>query len=69
MGDYMRHLNWMSRVLVALTMATLMSGCFVRRVDLWGAKMEFAEGFDVHAGTNAIDKVDDRRGINRFEAK
>lgn len=43
------------------------SGCGVARVDLWGAKVEFAQGWDVHAGLNNIAEVDNRRGVNSAE--
>jgi len=43
-----------------------LTGCVVRKVDFWGAKIEFNEGFDLRAGMNGIDKVDDRRGINKY---
>lgn len=42
-----------------------LSGC-VRTIDLWGARVEFVPGFDVHAGANGIDKVHDQRGVNQF---
>lgn len=48
------------------------SGCGalgVRNVDAWGFKMEFAEGIDVHAGVNAVDNVDNRRGVSRVERR
>ena len=38
----------------------------MREADLWGAKFTFSEGMDVHAGMNAIDRVDDRRGVTRI---
>lgn len=41
------------------------TGC-VRTIDLWGAKVEFVPGFDVHAGANGVDKVHDQRGVNSF---
>lgn len=47
--------------------AGALSGCGVmgvRDMDLWGAKFTFAEGIDFHVGANAIDEVDDRRGVS-----
>ena len=45
------------------------TGCGIRKVDLWGAKVEFADGWDVHAGLNNIGEVDERRGINSKKMK
>lgn len=50
-------------VLIALTCSSCGVITGVRKVDAWGLKMDFAEGLDVHAGANSIDRVDDRRGI------
>lgn len=46
-----------------------LSGCgmFVKKMDLWGAKFEFPEGYSVGANANTIDKVDDRKGLNAFK--
>lgn len=41
-----------------------LQGCGMRRINLWGAEVEFADGYDIHAGVNNIREVDDRRGIN-----
>lgn len=54
----------------ALIMANSLTGCGlmgVRKADLWGAKFEFAEGIDFSFGANAIDRVDNRRGVSRSE--
>jgi len=43
------------------------SGCglFMRDFEIPGVlKLTFPEGIDVHAGTNSIDRVDDRRGVS-----
>lgn len=53
-------LSWCAIVWVV----TMLTGCGIRKVDLWGAKLEFADGWDVHAGLNNIGEVDDHRGIN-----
>lgn len=48
------------------------SGCGaigVSKVDFWGAKMEFSEGIDYRVGFNAIDSVNDNRGLKGSEFK
>jgi hypothetical protein len=47
-------------------LASFVTGC-VKSVDLWGFKTEFYPGFDVSAGANAVDRVDDRRGVSAFK--
>lgn len=67
-GDVLKF-GWFG--VAALAIAMYLSGCGVmgvRKFDFWGAKMEFAEGLDFHAGANAIDKVDDRRGVSRIHS-
>ena len=39
----------------------------VHKVDAWGLKMEFPQGYSVGASANTIDKVDDRKGLNNFK--
>lgn len=51
------------KILCAILLAVACSGC-VRVIDLWGARLEFDQGLDVHAGFNSIDTVDDARGVN-----
>lgn len=53
----------LSCVLWAL-IAWAFMGCAVQKIDLWGAKLEFADGFDIHAGTNQVNQVDNRRGLS-----
>lgn len=51
----------------ALSAMVALSGCgFVQRVDMWGFKMEFSKGINFNFGANEIDKVDDRKGLNKF---
>lgn len=67
--DFIAMLMKISLFMTALIACLSLSGCGVmgvRKVDFWGAKMEFAEGLDFHAGANSIDKVDDRRGVSRL---
>lgn len=58
--------------LVLLACAIQFAGCGLRKVELtnWGPRMEFyeskSEGYDFHIGANAIDKVDNRRGVNKY---
>lgn len=51
-----------------------LSGCGlmgVRRFEAWdgGPEWDFAEGLDFSIGANAIDNVDNRRGVNPTSAK
>lgn len=48
-----------------------LTGCSavgIKEIDLWGARMTFADGVDYRVGFNAIDQVDDRRGLSRRAA-
>lgn len=54
-----------SAVLWAL-IAWCLSGCGTK-IDAWGLKVELPQGFDVGAGVNALDKVDNRRGVSEFK--
>lgn len=51
------------KILFCAVLTAACSGC-VRVIDLWGARLEFDQGLDVHAGFNSIDTVDDARGVN-----
>lgn len=67
-GQFVSVAVWAS-ALAAIMFAS--SGCSltgIRKVDLWGAKFEMAEGQDFHIGANQIDHVDDRRGVSRLPA-
>lgn len=60
-------------LLAALAAVGSLSGCGaitgIREADLWGAKFKFAEGTDFHIGANAIDRVDNRRGVAPMGAR
>jgi len=43
----------------------VLSGCAVKKIKAWPPEIEFSDGFDISVGTNAIDSVDDRRGMSR----
>lgn len=52
-------------LLCAILGATSGCGLFMRDFEIPGVlKLTFPEGIDVHAGTNSIDRVDDRRGVS-----
>lgn len=51
------------KIIGTIAMAALIQGCGLK-VDLWGAKLDFPEGFDVRTGMNSVDTVDDSRGVN-----
>lgn len=53
---------------LALWIAASLTGC-VRKIDLWGAKFEFAEGLDFSLGANAVDRVDNHRGVSRLPSE
>ncbi len=70
MNYWMRTIRNCAATTAWLYVMANLTGCGamgVRNVDLWGAKMEFYPGFDVNVGANAIDKVDNRKGISKFE--
>ena len=53
----------------ALSAMVALSGCGligIKEVDLWGAKMKFSQGLNFNVGGNQVDKVDDRKGLNKF---
>ena len=58
----------MKKVIFTTIATLILSGCSsltgIRTVDMWGFKMDFAEGADFHIGSNVIDKVEDKRGVN-----
>lgn len=54
------------RLIGIVAMAGMIQGCGAK-LDLWGAKIDFPEGLDAGVKLNAIDTVDDRRGVNSKE--
>lgn len=62
---------WKLGIAVGLTAAT--TGCMqaigVKSMDLWGAKFEANNGFDISAGVQQYDRVDNNKGIGSFEKK
>ena len=62
-----RALGIVGKAVVLFSLACSASGCglFMRDFEIPGVlKLTFPEGIDIHAGTNSIDRVDDRRGVS-----
>lgn len=51
------------KIMGLIATASILSGCGAK-IDLWGAKLDLPEGFDLRTGMNSVDTVDDRRGVN-----
>lgn len=57
----------LGKLIFSLSVLCYLSGCGllgVREMDAWGFKMQFAEGLDLHAGANSVDRVEDKRGVS-----
>lgn len=59
------------RYVIALACIAMMTGCGsifgVREFEVWsgGPRWQFMEGQDFHVGMNAIDHVENNRGVTR----
>jgi len=51
------------KIMGLIATASILSGCGAK-IDLWGANFQLPEGIDAGIKLNAIDTVDDRRGVN-----
>ena len=54
------------KIIGIVATASVLSGCGTK-IDAWGLKIEPPEGIDFHFGTNSIDTVNDKRGVNSKE--
>lgn len=59
----MRRLAVVVSLLMWFCILNLLSGCVKRIHTAGGTDIEFATGFDVGASANAVDTVDNNRGI------